>query len=171
MNNPSLPALPAALAQKLSRVLGMMGSDHDGEVLNAARMADRLVRDAGLTWGALFTPSAPSARWVEPKTAAAACAACLQTSVEWTEREHQFLCDLPRFADPSDKQLRWLMSLLDRARAAAGAEAPAEAPTPPPPPSPPKPNRPRPQRKPRSASRPKPTRPAATEMFDDPIPW
>ena len=34
----------------LARLLGMMGSAHDGEALKAARIADRLVRDAGCTW-------------------------------------------------------------------------------------------------------------------------
>ncbi len=35
---------------KLARVLGMLGSSHDGEVLNAARIAERMVREAGLSW-------------------------------------------------------------------------------------------------------------------------
>lgn len=35
---------------RLSRLLGMMGSNADGEALNAARAADRLVRQHGLTW-------------------------------------------------------------------------------------------------------------------------
>jgi hypothetical protein len=35
---------------RLACVLGMLGSDHDGEVLNAARAAERMRREAGLTW-------------------------------------------------------------------------------------------------------------------------
>jgi len=38
---------------KLSRIvqlLGMMGSAHDGEVLNAARLAQRTLGELGLTW-------------------------------------------------------------------------------------------------------------------------
>jgi len=35
---------------KLAKVLGMMGSAHDGEVLTAAKTAEALVREAGLTW-------------------------------------------------------------------------------------------------------------------------
>ena len=35
---------------RLAKLLGMMGSAHDGEVVNAARAADRLVRDSGLRW-------------------------------------------------------------------------------------------------------------------------
>jgi hypothetical protein len=34
----------------LAKVLGMLGSAHDGEALAAGRAADSLVRDAGTTW-------------------------------------------------------------------------------------------------------------------------
>lgn len=44
------PALNVAERRRLARLLGMVGSSHDGEALNAARLADRMVRDAGLTW-------------------------------------------------------------------------------------------------------------------------
>lgn len=36
---------------RLAAILGMMGSDHDGEVLVAARKAHRMIADAGLDWG------------------------------------------------------------------------------------------------------------------------
>jgi len=32
---------------RLAKLLGMLGADHDGEVVNAARAADRLVRRSG----------------------------------------------------------------------------------------------------------------------------
>jgi hypothetical protein len=35
---------------RLSKLLGMLGSDHDGEVVSAARMANQRARRAGLTW-------------------------------------------------------------------------------------------------------------------------
>lgn len=35
---------------KLVRILGMMGSAHDGECLNAARMAHRMLEDRKLSW-------------------------------------------------------------------------------------------------------------------------
>jgi hypothetical protein len=44
---------------KLIRILGMLGSAHDGEVLSAARQAQRLVREAGLTWEEILTIPAP----------------------------------------------------------------------------------------------------------------
>jgi hypothetical protein len=41
---------------RLARLLGMLGSSHDGEVANAGRLADRLVRGAGLSWSDVLTP-------------------------------------------------------------------------------------------------------------------
>src|SRR6516162_821576 len=35
---------------RLAQVLGMMGSAHDGEALNAARLAVRMIKEAGATW-------------------------------------------------------------------------------------------------------------------------
>jgi hypothetical protein len=35
---------------RLAKLLALVGSDHDGEALSAARAADRLVRRAGLSW-------------------------------------------------------------------------------------------------------------------------
>ena len=36
--------------QKLAKLLGMVGSAHDGEALNAARKAQALIQDKGATW-------------------------------------------------------------------------------------------------------------------------
>jgi hypothetical protein len=44
---------------KLARVLGMLGSAHDGEIAAAGRAANELVRGAGLTWPEVIEP--PSA--------------------------------------------------------------------------------------------------------------
>ena len=43
-------ALTEAARDRLSKLLGMLGSDHAGERDNAGVAANRLVRDAGLTW-------------------------------------------------------------------------------------------------------------------------
>lgn len=39
---------------RLIQLLGMMGSAHDGEVVNAARLAIKLVRDAKMDWGSVL---------------------------------------------------------------------------------------------------------------------
>jgi hypothetical protein len=41
--------------QKLGRVIAMAGSSHEGEALTALRMADRMLRDAGMRWGDLLS--------------------------------------------------------------------------------------------------------------------
>jgi hypothetical protein len=46
--------------ERLVKLLGMLGSAHDGEVLNAARHIDALVRAGGQDWDKLLAP-APAA--------------------------------------------------------------------------------------------------------------
>ena len=45
-----------ALLERIARVLA--GSADDGKALNAARLADRLVHEGGLTWHDIISPSA-----------------------------------------------------------------------------------------------------------------
>lgn len=55
---------------RLIRILGMLGSDHDGERAAAALAADKLVRGSGWSWSDLLAPAraSPSARtqWMDP---------------------------------------------------------------------------------------------------------
>ena len=48
--------MPELDLEKLARVLGMVGSDHDGEALNALRLADRMLRENGIGWSDLIAP-------------------------------------------------------------------------------------------------------------------
>src|SRR5438874_13522160 len=48
--------------ERLAKLLGMMGSAHDGEVVAAARQAERLRAEAGLTWVDIVLPALPSPR-------------------------------------------------------------------------------------------------------------
>src|SRR5271166_5064333 len=41
---------------KLAKVLAMLGSRHDGEVVAAGRSAHSLLKDAGVTWTEVLTP-------------------------------------------------------------------------------------------------------------------
>jgi hypothetical protein len=45
---------------RLAKFLGMMGSDHDGEILNAARMAEKLRKSLNKSWSALLTGASDS---------------------------------------------------------------------------------------------------------------
>lgn len=44
---------------KLIKLLAMMGSTHDGEVLTAARMAHKMVTAAGMTWDRVIEAPKP----------------------------------------------------------------------------------------------------------------
>jgi hypothetical protein len=41
--------------RKLGRVIAMVGSSHEGEALTALRLADRMLRDAGMRWEDLLS--------------------------------------------------------------------------------------------------------------------
>lgn len=45
--------------RRLIQLLGMLGSHHDGEVLNAAKLAQRQLGATGLTWEELINGPAP----------------------------------------------------------------------------------------------------------------
>ena len=51
---------PTIDRDRLVRVLGMLGSAHDSEVVAAARQAERLRADAGLTWAEIVIPRLPA---------------------------------------------------------------------------------------------------------------
>ena len=51
-------ALPAKDRARLVALLGMLGSEHDGERANAAKLAATFVRTRGLTWDALISTGA-----------------------------------------------------------------------------------------------------------------
>jgi hypothetical protein len=46
---------------RLVKLLGMLGSTHDGEVLNAARHIDAMVRAGGREWDKLLQPDSAAA--------------------------------------------------------------------------------------------------------------
>jgi hypothetical protein len=43
--------------KKLGMVIAMVGSSHEGEALTALRLADRMVRNAGMRWEDLLLPA------------------------------------------------------------------------------------------------------------------
>lgn len=45
---------------RLARVLGMMGSEHDGEALNAARAAEKIRKEMDKSWQSLITGGSSS---------------------------------------------------------------------------------------------------------------
>ena len=115
---------PTALRHRLARLLGMLGSAHDGEALNAGRLADKLVRGAGLTWHDVLSlpPSSdhppldegPFADW--PGGWRGAATHCLRYGDHvLTAWEREFLHKIDSYVgEISPKQQVVLRRLLDR---------------------------------------------------------
>jgi hypothetical protein len=74
---------------RLAKFLGMMGSDHDGEVLNAARMAERHRKAMNKSWLVLLSSTGGSSddRFFMRALRAEAAVAMLQDRVTVLERE------------------------------------------------------------------------------------
>ena len=112
----------SALGGKLAAVLGMLGSDHDGEIVAAARQAERLRRTAGLTWADIIMPAfqAPTRRR-EIETVAEAIAYALDFAEVLTRWEQSFVSTLGKQRTPvSPKQIA-ILEKVRRAEAKAAA--------------------------------------------------
>lgn len=110
------PALSAADADKLTKILGMLGSEHPGERAAAAAKADRLVRAAGATWGDIIRPG-PAPRWLPTNSPADLARQCAKFPGVLTTWECQFLAEIAGLQrPPSTKQLLILQKIAERAR-------------------------------------------------------
>jgi hypothetical protein len=114
---------------RLTKILGMLSRSYDGEVAAAGRMADALVRGAGLTWPEVITERAtvPAFRaWRPPSTTAEAIVLCLRWPELLTPWEVEFLSSLSTRRRVSAKQFEVLTGILAKveiARASCGAAA------------------------------------------------
>jgi len=125
-----MSALADSDRERLARLLGMLGSDHLGEVANAGRLADKLVRAAGLTWSDVIPLALrPPDREPHGDTAAdplrgdwrAVAVACTRYQHLLDKWEWQFLSGLQRFPRLSAKQRAILIRIVVRLRAAGCA--------------------------------------------------
>ena len=126
----STAIITADFADRLRKLCGMFGSDFEGERGNAARMADELVRDAGLTWPDLIIPAtkAPSVNgrvWREPTTIRETVMVCLLFTEPLTHWEIDFLKSIAGRTRLSPKQQNVLDRILGKARDFARMEAAA----------------------------------------------
>jgi hypothetical protein len=121
---------------RLVKLLGLTGSDHDGERANAAQLANRLVTGLGMTWADVIARPAAS---VAPARSAATrwtgndanpwkrrhcehevdlrkqhqllARALLQTGHDWSEWERGFLTNMITRKSPSPKEAAKLTEL------------------------------------------------------------
>jgi hypothetical protein len=108
---------------RLARLLGMLGSDHDGEVVAAARAIKRLLESKGLSFADLVEqvaePSLLPARRHGMEGVAGMCRAILINENMLREHELQFVRDMLARASsyrfkPTEKQSNWLTFLFAR---------------------------------------------------------
>jgi hypothetical protein len=105
---------PAAL-ERLAKLCGMFGSHHDGERAAAAAMADKLVRENGLTWQQVISRPAPSV----PETAPEKIAFALANIGALSMWERGFVYGVNGKRSISPKQLVVLDQIVDKIRAYA----------------------------------------------------
>ncbi|SIQ46371.1 hypothetical protein [Acidiphilium angustum] len=92
-------------ADRLGKVLNLLGSNHDGERATAAAKAHAILTGAGLTWpdligAALQKPHRPP----EFGTWRQTCRECLARDKDLRQWERGFLNDPPKFQRISTKQ-------------------------------------------------------------------
>jgi hypothetical protein len=114
---------PQAL-ERLAKLCGMFSSHHDGEVINAARQADRLVRSSGETWADVIAgrqlPPPHDWRRRTPDDWRPMVNACLFRIETLSPKEKSFIQSLARWrGEPSQKQMTWLEGIFSRLQEAA----------------------------------------------------
>lgn len=114
----STAVLDTNTADKLAKIAGMFGSDHDNEVLTAARMADALVRSLGLTWNDVIRlPEGSHANHFDWRADLKTCGI---NSGRLDLREMNFVISMSRWrGEPSPNQKAWLHSIAERLRRTA----------------------------------------------------
>jgi hypothetical protein len=125
----AVPHLTPDLAAKLAKILGMLGSDYNGEIAAAGRRANAMVKRAGLTWDEVISSSAPipqqphrpPRRWRKPGTPSDTAALCLQWSEVLTDWETNFCRSIIGRRRLSAKQADVLARIVDRVEAFARA--------------------------------------------------
>jgi hypothetical protein len=117
---PAHTPLPATLIPTLGKLIRRLASNHDGEVLAAARAIGRVLKSNGHDWhdlaASLRSPVTQSqnADWRQVARFCADHAALLN------ERELDFIVTIARgHKSPTDKQLKWLRDIADRIRRVA----------------------------------------------------
>jgi len=114
--------------ERMAQLLAMFSSDFDGEVCNAARLAETLRKRSGLTWGQILrlAPALPELRRreCEVETVDDALALC-EAYADWlTVWERGFVATLARQRSAaSPKQIAILDQIVEKLRRAEARAA------------------------------------------------
>ncbi len=114
----------APIADKLGKLVRMLTSDHDGEVVAAARSINRALKSAGLDIHVLaaviehggMNTTKPNA----PIWHSVACECAAHPERLRSEKERAFIADMVIWTklrgDPTERQAKWLRSIYVRVR-------------------------------------------------------
>jgi hypothetical protein len=106
---------------KLARILGMLGSAHDGEVAAAGRAADALIRGAGLAWPEVLAGPAqpPPPPYREPRNNAETLDLCHSWRHVLSDWEQRFIASIALRDRLTKKQSDMVCQILDKVKYAA----------------------------------------------------
>jgi hypothetical protein len=108
---------------RLSRLLGMLGSHHDGEVVTAGRMAHSLISASHMTWPELLgvsdAPTPTTREWREPRCKNDILDRCADFAHVLSPWERQFVLSVAARKRLSAKQAAVIDRILDKVRFAA----------------------------------------------------
>jgi hypothetical protein len=98
--------LDPADRSKLAKLLGMLGSDQPGEVVNAAKAAHRLVQARGLAWDEILAQEPPARETSQLTGWRLTVDRCLRSAAVINDWEFKFLSSLSGsiFPHPTPKQ-------------------------------------------------------------------
>src|SRR5690348_2846561 len=99
--------------ERLAKLLGLLGSNHDGEVLAAARQAERLRSAAGVTWADIISPTVPATKgllW--PESTSEAIELAIDNAQRLSDWDRQFIASIARRDNLSAKQMAVLARIV-----------------------------------------------------------
>lgn len=110
---------------RLVALLGMTGSDGDGEALNAVRLANKFLKDRKITWADVIggiqivertvTATAPQKKKTTSKQHQDMAHEIMDAyGGDLKPKEYSFVNDMMTWNVPTEKQLDWLRTIYER---------------------------------------------------------
>ena len=101
--------------ERLVKLLGMLGSDHDGERAAAALKANALVREHGLVWSDVI-PTPEQKQEHADRDWRTMRGFCAQHSNLLRSREQEFIDDIEDWRGALTEKQSWLVSIYTRVK-------------------------------------------------------
>jgi hypothetical protein len=114
----------APIADRLSKLVRMLTSDHDGEVVAAARSINRTLKNAGLDIhvlaAAIERGGVGEATANRPAWHSVACECAAHSERLRSQKERAFIADMVIWTklggEPTERQAKWLRAIYVRVR-------------------------------------------------------